>query len=114
MDRVKVSAMLAMLKYASTRGRDMEKKKDSAKALEVYQMATQPADKAAFLKAFEENGGGRNTESLKFVWSYTSEISASKEKEHGIHEGLFTRPFCFIHSYSRLGIPTLASSHFLG
>jgi len=92
----------------------MEKKKDASMALEVYQMATQPADKAAFLKAFEENGGGRNTESLKFVWSYTSEISASKEKEHGIHEGLFTRPFCFIHSYSRLGIPTLASSHFLG
>ena len=59
----------------------------------MYQMATQPADKAAFLKAFEENGGGRNTESLKFAWSYTSEISASKEKEHGIHEGLFTRPF---------------------
>ena len=103
--------MLAMLKYSSTRGRDMEKRKDASKALQMYQMAT---DKAAFLKAFEENGGGRSTESLKFVWSYTSEISASKEKEHGIQEGLFTRRFCFIHSYSRLGIPTLASSHFLG
>ena len=67
MDRVKVSAMLAMLNYLSTKGRDMEKKKDASKALEIYQMATQPADKAAFLKAFEENGGGRSSDSLKFV-----------------------------------------------
>ena len=90
MDSKKVSCMLGMLKYQSSKGQG-ERKDASVVALQVYQELSTADDKANFLQDFESNGGGKTAQGLKFAMSFKKSVSHEKSNSMSSIEDYITR-----------------------
>ena len=87
-----ISGMITMLRYQANNCKDPEKKEAGSQALQAYQSLSEPAERAAFLKEFEENGGGKKPGSLKFALTFKQRLSEQFQTEVSATEDYYTRP----------------------
>ena len=90
-DRSGISKMLGVLKYNSEKGKDADKSTLASKALDVYKSLASSQERAQFLSDFENNGGGKNKDSLKFALTFKKTLVSGKQAQVSLVENWFTR-----------------------
>ena len=81
-----------------TKGKEeKEKKKEEAQACLKAWEVLQPEEKREFLCQFEESGGTKSKDSLKYCLEYVHQVSTQKSVRVKVNENFHTRPL-YIHT----------------
>jgi hypothetical protein len=94
-----VSGMLGVMKYHSKLA-SSPRHDESKNALEIYKALSDTSSRQSFLAAFEENGKGKTTGSLKFALEFRQTVSSTKKTKTGVTEDYYTRRVCVRRSHT--------------